>query len=147
MSRATQNPRIPRPEISEYGAVLWADPAAWVSEAARLLWPGGRLHVLTHHILALLATAEDAGNNDPLEERLVRSHFRPARTTWPAGDSVEFHPTHGEWVRLFRDAGFEIEALLEPQIPEGATTAYAWATYEWGRRWPIEEIWKVRKRK
>jgi SAM-dependent methyltransferase len=133
--------------ISEYGAVLWADPAAWVPEAARLLRPGDRLHVLTFHILAMLATAEDAGDNDPLEERLRRSQFRPARTTWPGAGGVEFHPTHGEWIRLFRDAGFEIEALLEPQICEGATTAYAWATYEWGRRWPIEEIWKVRKRR
>jgi SAM-dependent methyltransferase len=145
--------RVPFPDasfdfaISEYGAVLWADPEAWIPEAARLLRPGGRLHVLTNHILSILATAEDAGDNDPLEERLLRSHFRPARTTWPAGDSVEFHPTHGEWIRLFRNAGFEVEALLEPQVPEGSTTAYAWAIYEWGRRWPIEEIWKVRKRR
>ena len=145
--------RVPFPDasfdfaISEYGAVLWADPEAWIPEAARLLRPGGRLHVLTNHILSILATAEDAGDNDPLEERLVRSQFGPARITWPAGDSVEFHPTHGEWIRLFRDAGFEVEALLEPQVPEGATTTYAWATYEWARRWPIEEIWKVRKRR
>jgi SAM-dependent methyltransferase len=145
--------RVPFPDasfdfaISEYGAVLWADPEAWVPEAARLLRPGGRLHVLTNHILTLLATAEDAGDNDPLEERLLRSQFRPARTTWPAGDGVEFHLTHGAWIRLFRDVGFEVEALLEPQVLEGATTTYAWATYEWARRWPIEEIWKVRKRR
>jgi SAM-dependent methyltransferase len=143
--------RVPFPDasfdfaVSEYGAVLWADPEVWVREAARLLRPGGRLHVLTSHILSILAAAEDAGDDDPLEARLQRSQFRPARTTWPAGDSVEFHPAHGEWIRLFRDAGLEVEALLEPQVPEGATTAYAWATYEWARRWPIEEIWKVRK--
>jgi hypothetical protein len=47
---------------------------------------------------------------------------------------------------LFRSAGFEIEALLEPRAPEGATTSYKWAPYEWARRWPIEEVWKVRKR-
>jgi SAM-dependent methyltransferase len=144
--------RVPLPDasfdfaISEYGAVLWADPAAWVPEAARLLRPGGRLHVLTNHVLSILATAEDADDDDPLEERLARSYFAPARVDWPGGESVEFHPTHGEWIRLFTDAGFEILELLEPQAPEGSTTTYAWAPYEWARRWPIEEIWKVRKR-
>ena len=118
--------RVPLPDasfdfaISEYGAVLWADPAAWVPEAARLLRPGGRLHVLTNHILSMVATAEDAGEDDPLEERFARSYFRPTRVDWPDGTSVEFHPTHGEWIRLFRDAGFEILELLEPQAPEGA---------------------------
>src|ERR687897_2868132 len=59
--------RVPYPDasfdfaISEYGAVLWADPEVWVPEAARLLRPGGRLHVLTNHHLAMLTTAEDAG--------------------------------------------------------------------------------------
>ncbi len=132
--------------ISEYGAVLWADPDAWVAEAARLLRPGGRLHVLTNHHLTLLATAGDAGEDDPLEERLARPFFAPARVEWDGGTSVEFHPTHGAWIRLFRNAGFEILELLEPQIPEGATTRYPWAPYEWGRRWPLEEVWKVRKR-
>jgi ubiquinone/menaquinone biosynthesis C-methylase UbiE len=135
--------------ISEYGAVLWADPEAWVPEAARLLRPGGRLHVLTNHVLSILATPEDAGDDDPLEERLARSYFASSRVEWADASgqpSVEFHPTHGEWIRIFRSAGFEIESLLEPQIPEGATTRYAWAPYEWARRWPVEEIWKVRKR-
>ncbi len=144
--------RVPCPDasfdfaISEYGAVLWADPEAWVPEAARLLRPGGRLHVLTNHVLSILATPEDAGEDDPIEERLARSAFGPARVAWPDASSVEFHPSHGEWIRLFRAAGFEIEALVEPRAPEGATTSYPWAPYAWARRWPIEEIWKVRKR-
>ena len=147
--------RVPYPDasfdfaISEYGAVLWADPEAWVPEAARLLRPGGRLHVLTNHVLSILATPEDAGDDDPLEERLARSYFAPSRVDWTDATgqpSVEFHPSHGEWIRLFRSAGLEIEALLEPRVPEGATTRYAWAPYEWARQWPIEEVWKVRKR-
>jgi hypothetical protein len=31
------------------------------------------------------------------------------------------------------------------QIPEGATTTYPFVTPEWARRWPCEEVWKVRK--
>jgi len=147
--------RVPLPDasfdfaISEYGAVLWADPAAWVPEAARLLRPGGRLHVLTNHHLTLLVTDEDAGEDDPLGERLARPFFAPPRVEWidaSGQPSVEFHPTHGEWIRLFREAGFEILELLEPQVPDGATTRYPWAPYAWARQWPVEEVWKVRKR-
>ena len=90
--------RVPLPDasfdfaISEYGAVLWADPAAWLPEAARLLRPGGRLHVLTNHILSMVATAEDAGEDDPLEERFARSYFRPTRVDWPDGTTWSSTP-------------------------------------------------------
>src|SRR5258705_2819114 len=40
--------------ISEYVACLWADPARWVPEAARLLRPGGRLVFLTNAFLLML---------------------------------------------------------------------------------------------
>jgi SAM-dependent methyltransferase len=46
--------------ISEYGASLWADPARWVPEAARLLRPDGRLVFLTNSfLLTLCVPAED----------------------------------------------------------------------------------------
>lgn len=50
------------------------------------------------------------------------------------GARPEFHLPHGEWNRLFRESGFEIEALVEPRAPEGSTTSYAWAPYPWARR-------------
>ncbi len=130
--------------ISEYGAVLWADPEVWIPEAARLLRPGGRLHVLTNSHISYLATPDlpDA----PASLQLHRPYFGTRRIVWDGDTAVEFHPTHGDWIRLFRDAGFEILELLEPQVPEGATTTWTLASYEWARQWPIEEIWKVRKR-
>ena len=130
--------------ISEYGAVLWADPAVWVPEAARLLRRGGRLHVLTNHVLVYLTSPDDA--DAPVEDRLVRPMFGMGRTEWPGESSVEFHLTHGDWIRLFVRSGFEIEALIEPQVPEGGTTRHTWMPYDWARRWPCEEIWKVRRR-
>jgi hypothetical protein len=65
--------------------------------------------------------------------------------TWPEG-TTEFQLGHGEWIRLFRANGFEIEDLVELQAPEGATTTYDdFVPYKWARRWPAEQIWKVRK--
>jgi SAM-dependent methyltransferase len=130
--------------ISEYGAVLWADPEAWVPEAARLLRPGGRLHVLTNHLLVFLTAPDDA--DAPVGDRLLRPMFGMGRISWTGETSVEFHLTHGAWIDLFRRSGFEVEELLEPQVPEGATTSYAWMPYDWARQWPCEEVWKVRKR-
>src|SRR5437773_10111798 len=37
--------------ISEYGAALWADPYAWIPEAARILRPGGELMLYTNGAL------------------------------------------------------------------------------------------------
>jgi len=54
---------------------------------------------------------------------------------------------NSEWIRLLRANGFDSEALLELCPAEGATTTYeGWVPLEWARRWPSENIWKVRKR-
>jgi SAM-dependent methyltransferase len=144
--------RVPFPDasfdfaISEYGAVLWADPYAWVPEAARLLRPGGRLHVLTNGLLAYL-TVPDLETDGPADEILKRPLFGMHRTVWPdEPDAVEFHLSHGDWIRLFRANSLEVEDLVEVQVPEDATTRYPWMHADWARRWPCEEVWKVRKR-
>lgn len=152
--------RVPYPDasfdlaISEYGACLWADPYAWVPEAARLLRPGGQLIFLTNHVVFMLAAAYGDG---PAEERLNRPYFHPPRYTWPDDESVEFHLTHGEWIRLLREHGFEIERLVEVQAPAepqtgggghmpGEEIPFGMATREWARQWPTEEAWIARKR-
>jgi hypothetical protein len=38
-----------------------------------------------------------------------------------------------------------IEDLIELRPSETATTRYPFVTLEWSRRWPCEEVWKVRK--
>ena len=143
--------RVPYPAasfdfaISEYGAALWADPYAWIPEAARLLRPGGRLVFLTNHLLAFL-TVPDLEADGPADERLKRPMFGMHSTSWPdEPESVEFHLAHGDWIRLLRANGFEIEDLVELQAPEGSTTRYEWMSPEWARQWPCEEAWKVRK--
>jgi len=130
--------------ISEYGACLWADPMKWVAEAARLLRPGGRLHFLTNAFLLMLCAEED--ETKPAPERLLRPAFGVYRMEWPGDSGVEFHLSHADWIRLLRDSGFDIEDLIEIQPPEGATTRYPYVTIDWARKWPTEEVWKVRKR-
>ncbi len=128
--------------ISEYGASIWADPFRWIPEAARLLRSGGRLRFLVGGYLSILTAPDDDG---PSGERLLRPTFGMHRFEWPDG-SIEFALPHGEWIRLLRGHGFEVEALLELQAPEGASTRQPYVTPEWARRWPSEEVWFARKR-
>jgi SAM-dependent methyltransferase len=130
--------------ISEYGAVIWADPYRWIPEAARLLRPGGRLAFLGNAFLFMLCTPDE--DDTPPTDRLVRDQFGALRFEWPGDESVEFHLPHGEMVRLLRANGFEIEDLIEIQAPQGATTRAAYITPEWAHRWPSEEVWKARKK-
>ncbi len=129
--------------ISEYGASIWCDPYRWVPEAARILRPGGQLIFLVNGLLLVLCSPED--EDAPADTCLHRPYFEMHRFAWGDG-SVEFHLGHGDWIRLLRASGFEIEDLIDVQPPEGATTRYPYVTLEWARRWPCEEVWKARKR-
>jgi hypothetical protein len=71
------------------------------------------------------------------------------RFEWPDEDkAVEFHLGYGDWIRLLRANSFEVLDLVELRAPENAAAPnrYKLATPEWARRWPVEEIWKARKR-
>jgi SAM-dependent methyltransferase len=127
---------------SEYGASIWADPVRWIPEAARLLRPGGRLVFLCNSALSMLCM-----DLDGIKEHLVRPAFGSYRIEWPDTHEVEFHPSHGEWIRLLRGSGLEIERLIEIEAPEGAESHayYSYVTAEWARKWPSEEIWVARK--
>lgn len=128
--------------LSEYGASIWCDPAAWIPEAARLLRPGGRLVFLRNSTLAILCSPDEGR----VEERLQRPQFGMRRFEWDGG--VEFHLPHGEWIALLRSAGLEVERLVELQAPAEAADHpyYDFVGAEWARRWPAEEIWVARKR-
>lgn len=132
--------------VSEYGAAIWSEPYRWIPEAARLLRPGGELIFLGNSSLLMLCAPDK--DDEPVEDRFLRAHFDMHRFEWRDEDppTVEFHLGHGDWVRLFRANGLVIEDLIELQPGPKATTRYPWITLEWARRWPCEEVWKVRKR-
>ncbi len=130
--------------ISEYGAAIWADPYAWIPEAARVLRPGGELVFLGNSTLVMMCVHDDA--TIPAGPMLVRPQFGMHRFDWDDDPPVvEFHLSHGDWIRVLRAGGFEILDLIELRPSEGAVTTFPWVTAEWARQWPSEEVWRVRK--
>jgi SAM-dependent methyltransferase len=140
--------RVPLPDasfdlaVSEFGASLWADPALWVPEAARLLRPGGRLVFLTNSFISYLCAPDEGG----ISETLLRPQFGAYRIQWPGETGIEYHLAHGEWIDLLRGSGFEIERLIELKAPPEAKAHefYDYVTPEWAQKWPHEEIWVAR---
>jgi SAM-dependent methyltransferase len=128
--------------ISEYGASLWCEPRSWLDEASRLLRDGGRLIFVTNSGFLMACTEQDGG---PAHDRLVRDYFGIGPIEFTAETVVEFHSTHGEWVRALGEAGFVLENLVEVRPPAGAKPRFDFASVEWARRWPSEEIWIARK--
>jgi SAM-dependent methyltransferase len=130
--------------ISEYGASIWCDPYSWIPEASRLLRPGGELVFLRNSTLLMLCAPDEEG---PAEERLVRPQRGLYRMEWTDDEGVEFHLGHGDWIRLLRESGFDVEGLWELYGAEDATDHEYYAfSADWARKWPAEEIWKARKR-
>ncbi len=125
--------------LSEYGASVWCDPQRWVAEAARLLRPGGRLVFLTNSVLVTLCVPRHEGYAG---DRLLRAQRDVRRVAWPGG-GVEFHPAHGDWLRILGANGFAVQALHELYTPAGAPRPgyYEIVTLNWGRRWPVEALW------
>jgi SAM-dependent methyltransferase len=125
--------------VSEHGAAAWCDPERWLPEAARVLRPGGRLVFLTNSHLSALCVPADEG---VAEERLMRGYADAYRVRWPDG-GVEFHPSHGDWLRLLRRSGFVVEAMLEVFAPadSGDHPFYEIVSGEWAAKWPAEELW------
>ncbi len=128
--------------FADHGANRFADPYAWVPEAARLLRPGGLLAFSGSTPFEVMCWNEDA---DRMEPALQLDYFGMRRIQEKDGP-VQFELPYGEWIRLFRANGFEIEGLREIQPPPGAESTYRTAEEtEWARRWPMEQIWMVRK--
>jgi SAM-dependent methyltransferase len=127
--------------MCDHGAMTFGDPYRTVPEVARLLRPGGGF--VFNHASPIHAITWDDERERP-GERLSYDYFGMRR--W-AEETVDFNLPYGEWIRLFRANGFEIEDLIEPRPPANGRTTFHWfAELEWSRRWPCESLWKLRKR-
>jgi SAM-dependent methyltransferase len=128
--------------ISEYGPSVWSNPRRWLPEAHRLLRLGGQLIFFTNSAILMACTPADGG---PAGETLVRDYFSSYRVEFGDDAGVEFHLTHGQWVRLLRANGFAVENLIELRPQSRAKPRYEFVPLKWARRWPSEEIWVARK--
>lgn len=132
--------------ISEYGAAIWCDPRIWIPEAWRLLRPGGRLVFLGHHAWAQVCTPSDGG---PVGNRLEHSYFDLHRMDWTSAaedpGGVEFALPISGWMALIRETGFLVENYLEPRPKEGVPESAFGIASAWARRFPSEQVWKLRK--
>jgi SAM-dependent methyltransferase len=126
----------------DHGAMTFADPHRTVPEVARLLRPGGLLAFSMHTpILEMAWPADDEHPGD----RLLSSYWDLHAVEVP-GDPVAFQLPYGRWIRLFGDHGLRVEDLLELRPTAQATSSYRDdVDREWARRWPMEQIWRVRR--
>ena len=128
--------------MCDWGAMTFADPYLTVPEAARVLRPSG---LLAWSGGTPWAWAAYDAPSDEETARLQADYFGIHRWEDPEG-AVEFMLPYGEWIRLFRAYGLVVEDLIEVRPPEGAPSTYrSEAQTAWARRWPMEQIWKVRK--
>jgi SAM-dependent methyltransferase len=125
----------------DWGAMTFADPERTIPEVARLLRPGGLFAFATATPISFLAL------DVPTDRRgttLLNDYFGMRRIEWE--DEVDFQLPYGEWIRLFRRSGLIVEDLIETRAPEGVESSYVGAEETaWGRRWPMEAIWRLRK--
>jgi SAM-dependent methyltransferase len=130
--------------ISEYGASIWCDPYKWIPEAARLLRPGGELVFLRNSTLRTLCSRQELPSDT---ETLQRPQRGLHRLVWHEPEEVEFALGHGDWFRLLRDTGFEVLDFVELFATEDTPDSrYYEFNREWAGKWPLEEIWRARKR-
>jgi SAM-dependent methyltransferase len=126
----------------DWGAMTFGDPYLTVPETARLLRTGGLLAFSNGTPLSECAwLASESGPTD----RLVHDYWGMHELPDPDG-TVIYQLPYGEWIRLFVDSGFSIESLIELRPPTGAVSSYRTEQdRDWARRWPLEQIWRVRR--
>jgi ubiquinone/menaquinone biosynthesis C-methylase UbiE len=126
----------------DHGAMTFADPRRTVPEVARLLRPGGLFAF--NAASPIMEIAYDLATGG-VGERLVRDYFTLDAVEEEDG-AVSFVLPYGAWIKLFRGAGLAVEDLIEIKPPEGATTTYeGYVSLAWARRWPAEQIWRLRR--
>jgi SAM-dependent methyltransferase len=125
----------------DYGAMTFADPYLSVPEVARLLRPGGLFAFCGATPVIEMCYPEDS---DHPGDRLLNEYFGMWSLLYEG--YTEFMLPHGAWIRLFRAHGFAVEDLIELRPgPDDKSSYRDDKDREWYRRWPGEQIWKVRR--
>ena len=127
--------------FSDYGATAFTDPFHTIPEASRLLRDGGLL--VFAHPSPFMNLVHDR-RSDRIGRQLRFDYF--GMHEMRSRETYEYQLTYGEWVRLFSANRLSVEILLEPQAPQRGQSTYLTRSMQaWGRHWPLEVIWKLRK--
>jgi SAM-dependent methyltransferase len=127
--------------FADHGAFVFADPLLAVPEAARVLRPGGRL--VFSHSSPIDAVCWDEASQS-MQPALQRPYFGLHREDWT--QFVTFNLPTSRWIQLFRANGLRVEDLVELRPPADASSTYRDENDRaWARRWPMDQIWKLRK--
>ncbi|MEP6468529.1 MAG: class I SAM-dependent methyltransferase [Chloroflexota bacterium] len=128
----------------DHGAMVFADPHRTVPEVSRLLRDGGTFAFSMFTPFAEVCWPPD--EDEPVD-RLSNDYFGMYRVDVGGSAHVEFQFPYGEWIRLFVANGLEVVDLIELRPAEDATSTYrSDVARAWARRWPLEHIWKLRRR-
>ncbi|MGP8159213.1 MAG: class I SAM-dependent methyltransferase [Thermoplasmata archaeon] len=127
----------------DWGAMTFADPMRTVPECARVLRRGGGFVFSAASPLRYVTLDLP---KDRQSRRLVRPYFGSHRFDAGSDAAVEFSLPYGAWIDLFGRNGLTVERLVETRPTPGQRSRYlSRADSEWGRFWPLETIWKLRK--
>lgn len=132
--------------ISEYGASIWCPPDVWLTEAWRLLRPGGRLVFLGNHPLSLICSPLDGAPCDTALHRPYRGMWGADWTEVPIEPTgICFNLTFADWMALFARIGFTIQAYQEVYAPDWATDIRGSVPADWAKIYPTEQVWHLQK--
>jgi SAM-dependent methyltransferase len=130
----------------DYGVMTFADPYATVPEVARVLRSDGRFAFSTTTPIFMMCLPDGAEHPS---SGLSGDYFGMHEMRYLEDDgteSVEFQLPYGEWIRLFRENGLVIDALVETRPRPGTSSTYRTREdLDWALRWPMECIWKLRR--
>ncbi len=127
----------------DHGAMSFADPEKTVPEVSRILRRGGIFAFSVEHPIHAITWADSS--NAP-SRTLHRSYFTLGRQEDITDRSVMYGRPISAYIELLITNGFNIEKLLEPRPPEGATTTYEkFASPEWAKEFPAELMVRARR--
>ena len=114
----------------DHGGLRWSDPTYSVSEATRVLVPGGRL-VFNTASPWLRVCYE--GSSDRITAGLHHSYFDLGALD--EGDGARTYTlTYGAWIRVFRANGLVVEDLIEPRSePDALSSYYTCDSVDWAQ--------------